>query len=250
MSEWRPWVFANKKAIIWDLDNTLYRITPEFGDILDSVMARVCVEQLGVDLDFETAKAKVKESFAQYRDGGEIFYRDYGVDVKEFYNAYHNNVPYEMIVPYEGLAERLRQLPLEQYVFTYSSHSLAEKILKHLGLYDIFKGRFYSVEDFNHTKKNESAGVYLQLCDKIGAAPEDCIFVDDSYSNLIYPKEIGMTTVRLYYRENSAKGKDYIDAAYNGINKFLDDFIPLVNHRKPTGEVSALSGKLSFQTHN
>lgn len=142
MSEWRPWVFANKKAIIWDLDNTLYRITPEFGDILDSVMARVCVEQLGVDLDFETAKAKVKESFAQYRDGGEIFYRDYGVDVKEFYNAYHNNVPYEMIVPYEGLAERLRQLPLEQYVFTYSSHSLAEKILKHLGLYDIFKGRF------------------------------------------------------------------------------------------------------------
>ena len=142
MSEWRPWVFANKKAIIWDLDNTLYRITPEFGDILDSVMARVCVEQLGVDLDFETAKAKVKESFAQYRDGGEIFYRDYGVDVKEFYNAYHNNVPYEMIVPYEGLAERLRQLPLEQYVFTYSSHSLAEKILKHLGLYDIFKGVF------------------------------------------------------------------------------------------------------------
>ena len=250
MSEWRPWVFANKKAIIWDLDNTLYRITPEFGDILDSVMARVCVEQLGVDLDFETAKAKVKESFAQYRDGGEIFYRDYGVDVKEFYNAYHNNVPYEMIVPYEGLAERLRQLRLEQYVFTYSSHSLAEKILKHLGLYDIFKGRFYSVEDFNHTKKNESADVYLQLCDKIGAAPEDCIFVDDSYSNLIYPKEIGMTTVRLYYRENSAKGKDYIDAAYNGINKFLDDFIPLVNHRKPTGEVSALSGKLSFQTHN
>ena len=80
-------MFANKKAIICDLDNTLYRITPEFGDILDSVMARVCVEQLGVDLDFETAKAKVKESFAQYRDGGEIFYRDYGVDVKEFYNA-------------------------------------------------------------------------------------------------------------------------------------------------------------------
>ena len=36
MLEWRPWVFAGKKAIIWDLDNTLYRITPEFGDILDS----------------------------------------------------------------------------------------------------------------------------------------------------------------------------------------------------------------------
>ena len=105
---------------------------------------------------------------------------------------------------------------------------MAENILKQIGLWEIFEGRFYSVEDFNHTKKNESPEVYLQLCDTIGIAPEDCIFVDDSYSNLIYPKEIGMTTVRLFYKENSAKDKTYIDAAYNGINKFLDDFLPVV----------------------
>lgn len=221
-------MFANKKALIWDLDNTLYRITPEFGDMLDSVMARVCVEQLGVNMDFETAKATVKESFAKYRDGGEIFCREHGVNEKAFYDAYHNNVPYEKIVPYEGLGERLKQIPLEQFIFTYSSHSLAEKILKQIGLYDIFEGRFYSVEDFNHTKKNESPDVYINLCQKIDFKPHECIFVDDSYSNLFYPKEIGMTTVRLFYRDNSAKDKDYIDAAYNGINKFLDDFIPVV----------------------
>ena len=221
-------MFANKKALIWDLDNTLYRITPEFGDMLDSVMARVCVEQLGVNMDFETAKATVKESFAKYRDGGEIFCREHGVNEKAFYDAYHNNVPYEKIVPYEGLGERLKQIPLEQFIFTYSSHSLAEKILKQIGLYDIFEGRFYSVEDFNHTKKNESPDVYINLCQKIDFKPHECIFVDDSYSNLFYPKKIGMTTVRLFYRDNSAKDKDYIDAAYNGINKFLDDFIPVV----------------------
>ena len=38
-----------------------------------------------------------------------------------------------------------------------------------------------------------------------------------------------MTTVRLFYKENSAKDKTYIDAAYNGINKFLDDFLPIVS---------------------
>ena len=179
-------------------------------------------------MDFETAKATVKESFAKYRDGGEIFCREHGVNEKAFYDAYHNNVPYEKIVPYEGLGERLKQIPLEQFIFTYSSHSLAEKILKQIGLYDIFEGRFYSVEDFNHTKKNESPDVYINLCQKIDFKPHECIFVDDSYSNLFYPKKIGMTTVRLFYRDNSAKDKDYIDAAYNGINKFLDDFIPVV----------------------
>ena len=223
MLEWRTWVFNNKKAIIWDLDNTLYRITPEFGDMLDSVMARVCIEKLGVDLDFDTAKAKVKESYAKYRDGGEIFYRDYGVDVKDLYNAYHDNVPYDMIEPYDGLAERLSQLPLEQFVFTYSSHSLAEKILKKLGLYDIFNGRFYSVEDFECYKKNENSDVYKKLCNKIGVDPKDCIFVDDSYSNLEFAKEIGMTTIRIYYNQNSAKDKPYIDTAYKGLQSLLDD---------------------------
>ena len=213
----------DKKAIIWDLDNTLYRITPEYSDVLDGVMAKVLVKDLGVKLDYETAKKKVKESYAQYRDGGELFYKEHGVDAKTFYDAYHNNVPVELIEPFAGLPERLASLPVEQFIFTYSSRSLAEKILKKIGLYELFKGRFYSVEDFNTLKKNESADVYLQLCKAIGFAPKDCIFVDDSYSNLKYPKEIGMTTVRIFYRENSAKDIEYIDAAFKGINGFLDE---------------------------
>ncbi len=213
----------DKKAIIWDLDNTLYRITPEYSDVLDGVMAKVLVKDLGVKLDYETAKKKVKESYAQYRDGGELFYKEHGVDAKTFYDAYHNNVPVELIEPFVGLPERLASLPVEQFIFTYSSRSLAEKILKKIDLYELFKGRFYSVEDFNTLKKNESADVYLQLCEAIGFAPKDCIFVDDSYSNLKYPKEIGMTTVRIFYRENSAKDIEYIDAAFKGINGFLDE---------------------------
>ena len=84
MSEWRPSVFANKKAIIWDLDNTLYRITPEFGDILDSVMARVCVEQLGVDLDFETAKAKVKDLLPNIVTAAKFFIATMGLTSRNF----------------------------------------------------------------------------------------------------------------------------------------------------------------------
>ena len=33
-------MLKNKKVIIWDLDNTLYRITPEFADKLDEAMAQ------------------------------------------------------------------------------------------------------------------------------------------------------------------------------------------------------------------
>ena len=225
-----------KKNIIWDLDNTLYRITPEFADILDEATAIAAIEDLGVPLDFETAKAKVKESYRIYRDGGEIFVKEYGIDPRDIFLAYHKRKPVEPIVPYDNLLEKLEALPCEQYIFSTSTREICEKILKHIGLYDFFKGRFYSVEDFDSYKKNESSEVYKQLCRRIKVDPKDCIFVDDSYSNLEFAKELGMTTVRIFYNENSAKDKTYIDAAYKGINSFLDEYLRQV----PVNSNSAL----------
>lgn len=222
-------MIKNKKVIVWDLDNTLYIETAEFKDLLDETMAVALVEDLGVDMDVQTAKQLVKDSYKRTRNGGEIFFNEYGIDEKALFDAYHERKPVEAIVPYDNLLERLKQIPLEQYILTASSHNAAERILKHIGLYEFFKGRFYSIEDFGIYTKNENAKVYKMFCDKIGKKPEDCIFVDDSYSNLEFAKEIGMTTVRIFYKDNSAKDKEYIDAAYKGVNGFLDEVIPLIN---------------------
>ena len=89
----------------------------------------------------------------------------------------------------------------------------------------IFKDKYYSVEDFGVYKKNENAEVYKKFCEKINADPKDCVFVDDSYSNLEFAKEAGMTTVRIYYHNNSAKDKKYIDYAYKGIESFLENVL-------------------------
>ena len=214
-----------KNYLIWDLDDTLYNKTEEFADILDTTMAKALVEDLKLPIDFETAKKKVTESYRIYRDGGEIFYREYGVNPRDLFKAYHLRKPVEKIVPYENLIEKIEKVPAEQYIFTASDRYASEKILKHLGLYEFFKDRYYSVEDFGVYKKNESSDVYKKYCAKIGVDPADCVFVDDSYSNLEFAKEIGMTTVRIYYRNNSAKDKTYIDYAYKGVLSFLDDII-------------------------
>ena len=52
------------------------------------------------------------------------------------------------------------------------------------------------------------------------------MFVDDSYSNLEFAKEAGMTTVRIYYKNNSAQDKTYIDYAYKGLMSLLDEIVP------------------------
>ena len=206
-------MILGKNVVIYDLDDTLYNKTSEFAEILDTTMAEALVYDLGLDMDINKVKELVTESYRIYRDGGEIFYRDYGINPKDLFIAYHKRKPVEKIVPYNNLLEKIKKVDAEQYIFTASDK------------YDFFKDRCYSVEDFGVFKKNENAKVYYDYCKKINVDPQDCVFVDDSYSNLEFAKETGMTTVRIYYKNNSAKDKTYIDYAYKGIESFLDDVI-------------------------
>ena len=218
-------MFENKKVVIWDLDNTLYRITPEIADSLDETMAIALVEDLHVPLDLDECKALVKESYRIHRDGGEYFYQNYNISQKDLSFYYNKRNPVHLIEPYQNLHEKLKQILLEQYVFTASNREASTRILKHLGLYEMFKNRFYSVEDFGVYKKNENADVYHQYCEKIGYKPYECIFVDDSYSNLEFAKLAGMATIRIYYQNNSASDKPYIDAAFKGVEQCIDALI-------------------------
>ncbi len=212
------------KTIIWDLDNTLYVETQEFKNMLNEATALAAIKEFNVPLDFQTATDKVKESYSIYRDGLEFFAQEYKIPHKDLYIAYHKYkaevVP--TIEPHKNLLEQLKSLNCPQYVFSTSSKDICEQILKHIGLYEFFKDRFYSVEDFDVYKKNESSDVYSKLCEKIGVSPKDCIFVDDSYSNLDYGKQIGMTTIRIYYKNNSAKDMNFIDSAYKGIEECIE----------------------------
>ncbi len=218
-------ILQNKKAIIWDLDNTLYRITPEIADTLDEVMAQALVEDLNVPLDLPTCKKLVKESYKIHRDGGEYFFQNYNISPKDLSFYYNKRNPVHMIEPYQNLATLLKQIPLEQFIFTASNRPASERILKRIGLYEMFNDRFYSVEDFGVYKKNEDEKVYQLYCQKVGFEPHECIFVDDSYSNLEYAKKSGMTTVRIYYNNNSASDKDYIDMAFKGVLECIEAFI-------------------------
>ena len=46
------------KIIIWDLDNTLYRITPEFADMLDEATAIAAIEDLGQGILYDIPRRR------------------------------------------------------------------------------------------------------------------------------------------------------------------------------------------------
>lgn len=175
-------------------------------------------------MDFQTAKAMVTESYRTYRDGGEIFVQKFGISPKDMFDAYHKRKEMNLhpIKPYEGLLQRIEKLPCPQYILSTSSHDACDAILKHIGLYNFFAGKFYSVEEFDCYKKNESPDVYIKFCKKIGYQPEDCLFIDDSYSNLEFAKKAGMKTMRLCHGKPNDKCCEYIDIAADNINECLE----------------------------
>lgn len=214
----------NTIVIVWDLDNTLYRETPELHDYLDRITAEAAIEDLHLPLDLKTAEEMVKKSYKEYRDGGEIFVREYGVSPKAIFDAYHKRKELNVAIinPYKNLLEELKKLNVPQYILSTSSRGACEAILQHLGLAEFFTDKFYSVEDFDCYKKNESPEVYLKFCEEVGVKPENCLFIDDSYSNLEYAKKAGMQTVRLCHGKQNNKAVEYIDFAVDNINECLE----------------------------
>ena len=214
----------SNQIIVWDLDNTLYRETPEFHDLMDQITAEAIIEDLKLPLSIEKAKAMVTQSYKTYRDGGEIFVQKYGISPKVIFDAYHKRKESHLypIKPYPDLLNKIKKIVCPQYIFSTSSHDACKAILKHIGLYEFFRGRYYSVEDFNFYKKNETAEVYLKFCEAAKINPLQCIFIDDSYSNLEFAKKAGMQTVRLCHGKENDQGTEYIDFAVDNIEECLN----------------------------
>ena len=120
-----------QKTIIWDLDNTLYLETEDYKNKLNEATAKAAIEEFKIPLDIETATDKVRESYETYRDGLEIFAREYKISHKDLYVSYHNYKSdlIDMIKPYPNLLEALESIKCPQYIFSTSSRAICEKIL-------------------------------------------------------------------------------------------------------------------------
>ena len=57
---------------------------------------------------------------------------------------------------------------------------------------------------------------------------ENKLFKIEGFHALEMAKKSGMQTVRIFYNENSAKDKEYIDYAFKGVNAFVDELLKKV----------------------
>ena len=211
-------IAADLKGItswVFDLDNTLYPADNQFMKLVEGKINEYVVRTSGLPAD--EALVMQKSFLHDYGTSLAGLMTRYQIDPHHFLAEVHD-VPLDVLEPDQGLRLSLKRLPGKRVIFTNGSTVHAHRVLKKLGIDDLFEGVF-ALEDANLIPKPDPR-TFAKMLDMFGIDPTTACFFEDTPQNLAPAKAIGMTTVLVGPKAFSADG-DYIDHRAGAITPFL-----------------------------
>ncbi len=182
--------FADIDAWVFDLDDTLYAMSPDLAAMFDSRMREFIAREIGVS--DEAASLLQHDLFRRHGATARGLMIEHGISPDDFLDYVHD-VDHASVTPDPELARAIAGLPGRRFVLTNSPLSHAKRVIEKLGA----NGHFADIFDFtragHHAKP--SAEVYATLIAETGIAPERTAMFEDMARNLAVPQRLGMTTV-------------------------------------------------------
>jgi putative hydrolase of the HAD superfamily len=179
-------------TLFFDLDGTLY---PNSNGLWSAIMARMnryMHECLGLPEDeVPVLRHSYYEKYGTTLRG---LQENFQVDAED-YLAYVHDLPlHHYLRPAPEIRALLTSLSQKRWIFTNADADHAERVLEIVGLTGCFEG-IIDVRAIEFTCKPEPLA-YQRALDLAGdPQPEDCVFLDDSVSNLIAAQQMGFVTV-------------------------------------------------------
>ena len=94
------------------------------------------------------------------------------------------------LAPVEGVLDALDAITLPTCVASSGTHEYLRHMLGLTGLYERFAGRIFSVEDV--TRGKPAPDLFLHAAERMAAAPERCVVIEDSRSGVEAARAAGM----------------------------------------------------------
>lgn len=179
-------------TLFFDLDGTLY---PGDNGIWDEIANRMEIymhEVIG--LPKENIPALRKEYYQVYGTTLRGLQELYSIDQDEYLMFVHDIPLEKYLKPDQRLRTIMRNITIEKWIFTNSDRAHAERVLKLLGLLDLFEG-ILDVTSMNYLNKPDPIVYQYALKLSGNPAPNSCAFFEDSPRNLRPAKELGFYTV-------------------------------------------------------
>lgn len=188
-------MFRDLKALLFDLDGTLY-VNARLGREIRLVACRYIADLKGIGV--EEANLLIDETKKRLSAASGIdtplslACGELGGDLRELHRRLAAEIdPKPFVARDEGVVGLLKALGtrFELYLYTNNNRALTAAIMSQLGIAALFR-QVFTIEDYWRPKPNREAlaGIFR----RIGRKPEECLFVGDRYDvDLRYPAEMG-----------------------------------------------------------
>lgn len=215
----------NIKAIIWDLDNTLYEFTNEFYHAVNIAAAKAAIKA-GLNLPLDKATKIARQSYLAEGQSKAWFIRDYGMDPVQMHHDIHEEIDEKLIRPCPYLPPLFAQLKTKHVIVTHASVNWGKRILDHIGLRPHFADtHIIGLETADFAYKNKSPKMFEIAMAQTNTPIDQTLVVEDREDNLIIPKEMGLRTA-LITRENTPKPlPNHIDISFNKSHLLLENIL-------------------------
>ena len=183
---------ATERTWLFDLDNTLHNASPHIFPHINRSMREYIERHLGVDAQEAT---RIRQTYWD-RYGATLtgLVRHHGVDPRHFLHETHQFEDLQRMVVFErGLQAMLQRLPGRKIIFSNAPRHYTEAILRLAGIRQAFDA-VYSIEQLRFRPKPALSG-FLRILRRERLEARLCIMVEDSLTNLVTAKRLGMRTV-------------------------------------------------------
>lgn len=191
------------KAILFDLDNTLYHPAHDLFSLIDVRINRFMLEV--VEIPHAEVDGLRRSYWQNYGATLQGLIRHHDIDPESYLDYVHDVDVTTRIKPDPTLRDNLNRLQSPCYIFTNGSQQHAERVTRALGIAEQFAGIFdIRVADYQPKPNPEP---YHGVLQSLGIPAQDCVMVEDSSANLLQAKELGMKTI-LVQSEGDVGGFD------------------------------------------
>jgi putative hydrolase of the HAD superfamily len=179
------------KAVLFDLDNTLYSPGCDLFSLIDVRINRYMEEIAGIALaEVDGLRRRYWHDYGATLLG---LIRHHEVDPEDYLVYVHDVDVGSRLVPDLALRAVLKDSGIPSYVFTNGSRCHADRVLGALGIADLFVDIFDIRIAGYQPKPNPDP--YQQVLDRLALQGKECVMVEDQLQNLQTAKNFGMTTV-------------------------------------------------------
>lgn len=180
------------RAMLFDLDNTLYPASSGVMQLIDRRIGAFVEERLGIsEAESRGLRRQYYATYGTTLRGLQQHYSD--IDTNTYLQFVHDVAIEEYLRFDAELDERLAKLAVRKVIFTNSPREHAERVLRALGLEHHFE-RVFDLRYFNFVGKPDPA-TYQHIVDQLGIAGDEALLLEDTPENLPPAKALGMTTM-------------------------------------------------------